>query len=557
MSRQRTIDVLVIGAGGAGMTAALAARARGLEVCVVEASKQVGGTTATSAGTLWLPGPNDTAARKYLRACIGTAASGRKITALLESGHELLRFLHGRTQVRLDAVAVHPDYLQSLPGASMGGRAYAPREFDGRRLGARFARVRAPLPEFMVLGGMMVSKADIPQLLAARRDPKAALHALKLVSRYALDRLWGHSRGTRLVMGNALVAQLFASTIEAGIATEFETTAAQVERLNAGFECVLQAPRAEVPLRVRKAIVLACGGYSGGAAMRRQWMPPAAGALSVAYPGNAGAGIALARSLGAAVESDHAQPAFWMPVSSMIRPDGSRAVFPHIVLDRAKPGSLAVDGSGRRFTNEADSYHHFCEAMLRECDSKPGQRFFLVADREFVRRYGIGMVRPGSGLDDFVRRGYLRRGGGPRALAAQLGLDAEAFSATLARYNALAASGSDEDFGRGRSALNRHNGDAAVAPNPCLRPLDTSELYAVELEVADLGTSIGLAADENARVLDAEGRAIAGLYACGNDMASMMRGAYPGPGTTLGPGMTFAWRAAQHIACGISAANCT
>lgn len=555
MARQRTIDVLVIGAGGAGMTVALAARARGLDVCVVEATKQVGGTTATSAGTLWLPGPQDTAAREYLRACIGASASDRKIAALLESGHELLEFLHGLTQVRLDPVAVHPDYLQSLPGASMGGRAYAPREFDGRRLGARFARVRAPLPEFMVLGGMMVSKADIPQLLAARRDPKAARHALKLVSRYAMDRLSGHSRGTRLVMGNALVAQLFASTIEAGIGTEFETTVARVARQDAGFECVLHAARAEVPVRVRKAIVLACGGYSGDAAMRRQWMPPAAQALTVAHPGNAGAGIALARSLGAAVEADHAQPAFWMPVSSMTRPDGSKAVFPHIVLDRPKPGCFAVDGSGRRFTNEADSYHHFCEAMLRESQRKPGQRFFLVGDREFVRRYGIGMVRPGAGLEDFVRRGYLRRGAGPHALAAQLGLDAEAFSATLARYNALAESGTDEDFGRGRSTLNRHNGDAAVAPNPCLRPLDTSDLCAVELEVADLATSIGLAADEDARVLDSNGQAIAGLYACGNDMASIMRGAYPGPGTTLGPGMTFAWRAAQHIAGGSGAAS--
>lgn len=548
MGRQKTTDVLVVGAGAAGMTAALAARARGLDVCVVEATGQVGGTTATSAGTLWLPGPQDTAARDYLQACIGASASEGKIAALLESGHALLGFLHDRTQVRLDPVAVHPDYLQSLPGASMGGRAYAPREFDGRRLGAGFARVRAPMPEFMVLGGMMVSKTDIPRLLAARRDLRAARHAMRLVSRYALDRISGHSRGTRLVMGNALVAQLFASTLDARIPVEFDTTVTRVTRRDEGFECALHAAGKEVVVQVRRAIVLACGGYSGNEPMRRQWMAPSAQALSVAHPGNAGGGIALARSLGAAMETDHAQPAFWMPVSSMLRPDGSEAVFPHIVLDRAKPGSLAVDGSGRRFTNEADSYHHFCEAMLRQAHRAPGQKFFLVADRAFVRRYGMGLIRPGASLDNFVRRGYLLRGDGPRALAAQMGLDAEAFSDTLMRYNALAASGTDEDFGRGLSALNRHNGDAAVTPNPCLRPLDTSDLCALELKVADLATSIGLATNENAAVLDASGRVIEGLYACGNDMASMMRGAYPGPGTTLGPGMTFAWRAAQHIA---------
>jgi 3-oxosteroid 1-dehydrogenase len=556
MPQPQKVDVLVVGGGAAGMTAALAARASGLAVLIIESTEQVGGTTSTSAGTLWLPcagdGNGDAAgresAREYLHACIGVGAQTRKIDAYLDSGGELLRFLHERTRVRLDAVPVHPDYLQSLPGATLGGRAFAPREFDGRTLGRRqFARVRAPLPEFMVLGGMMVSKTDIPLLLSARRDRKALLHAAKLVSRYASDRIAGHGRGTRLVMGNALVAQLFSSILDAEVGLAFRSRVSRIERARDGFTCQVGRAGAEQEVGVRKAIILATGGFSGDAGMREQWMPPAARGQSVAHTGDAGGGIRLGESLGAALETDHAQPAFWMPVSTMERADNSTAMFPHIVLDRAKPGSLVVDGRGHRFANEADSYHHFCTAMLEASQRERSHKFFLVADMAFVGRYGLGMIRPGAGVHKFVRCGYLVRGASAHELAAKLQLDSDAFESTLGRYNVNAALGEDPDFQRGESALNRHNGDPEQRPNSCLRALDLQDLCAVELKVADLATSIGLSTDEDARVLDAAGQAITGLYACGNDMASMMRGAYPGPGTTLGPGMTFAWRAVKHI----------
>ena len=551
------VDVLVVGAGAAGMTAALVARAKGMSVLIVEASDAVGGTTSTSAGTLWLPCVDDgrfqadarceEQARAYLRACIGPCADDAKIDALIRTGAPLLRFLDDRTAVRLDAVPTHPDYLQSLPGATMGGRAFAPRAFDGRTLGAAFGRVRPPLPEFMVLGGMMVSKADIPMLLRATREPKAFVHAAKLLARYAMDRLRGR-RGTRLVMGNALVGQLLKSVLRAGIPIRFESPVTSVRRERHGFHCTLGSAGSQETLHVRKAVVLATGGFSGNAGQREAWLPPAARRHSVAYRGNAGAGIELGRSLGGGVETTHAQPAFWMPVSTMTRRDKTTAVFPHIVLDRAKPGSLAVDGRGRRFVNEADAYHHFCEAMLRRSEQHPGDRFFLIADRHFVRAYGLGLIRPGGKTHRFERAGYLVTAGSAGELAHQLGLPADTLAATLQQFNENAAQGHDPDFARGTSPLNRHNGDPSHPAHPCLAPLDVASLCAVELHVADLATSVGLATDEHARVLDAGGRPIPGVYACGNDMASMMRGSYPGPGTTLGPGMVFAYRAMTHLA---------
>jgi len=537
------------------MTAALCLRQRGLSVLVVESTSQVGGTTSTSAGTLWLPCADARAqdaagcaeaARTYLRACIGGSADERKIDALIATGPELLAFLRAHTDVQLDMVATHPDYLQHLPGATMGGRAFAPREFDGRLLGADFARIRAPLPEFMVFGGMMVSKADIPMLLSATRNAKAFMHAAKLLTRYGLDRLRGR-RGTRLVMGNALVARLFSSMRRMQVEIAFDTTVAEVERAAQGFDCTL-AGGAGGGVHVRRGVILATGGFSGNAALRERWLPASAQAHSVAHAGNAGGGIALAHSLGAATEQDHVQPALWMPVSTMRRPDGSLAIFPHIVLDRAKPGCLAVDTSAQRFVNEADAYHHFCEAMLKVTSTAPDARFYLIADMAFVHRYGIGMVRPGRVPRAVEESGYLMRARSPEALAARLGLDPEALASTLARYNASAARGEDPDFGRGSSAFNRFNGDVEHAPNPCLRALDTSDLCAVALHVADLATSVGLATDQDARLLNSAGKPIEGLFACGNDMASMMRGSYPGPGTTLGPGMVFALRAANRLA---------
>jgi 3-oxosteroid 1-dehydrogenase len=231
------------------------------------------------------------------------------------------------------------------------------------------------------------------------------------------------------------------------------------------------------------------------------------------------------------------------------RPDGSQAVYPHILLDRAKPGLIAVNRAGRRFVNEADSYHDFVLGMYRAHEIVPTIPAYLVCDQRFIRRYGIGLIHPGTRrLQRFIDASYLITADTLAALARRLGVDAAGLAETVAHHNRAAETGVDDAFGKGSSELNRFNGDPAHGPNPCLGPIAVPPFYAVTVWPGVLATSAGVKTDEHGVVLDRAGAPIAGLYACGNDMASVMRGAYPGPGTTLGPALVFGYRVALHAA---------
>jgi len=133
-------------------------------------------------------------------------------------------------------------------------------------------------------------------------------------------------------------------------------------------------------------------------------------------------------------------------------------------------------------------------------------------------------------------------------LAAQAGIDAKGLEATVAEFNRTAAEGRDPGFGKGSCAYNRYQGDALHGPNPCVAPIKDGPFYAIKLVIGDLGTYAGIKTDEHARALDAGGCPIKGLYAVGNDMASIMGGNYPGAGITLGPALTFGYIAGRHIA---------
>ncbi|SCB52887.1 FAD binding domain-containing protein [Bradyrhizobium shewense] len=394
-------DLLVVGAGAAGMTAALVGALEGLNVVLCEKSEMVGGTTATSAGTVWIPGSRqgqlagtpDTvdAARTYLTAMLGEHATDERLDMFLKAGPVVLDYLEQKTNVRFAAPPVHPDYKQ-LPGAAIGGRALGAVPFDGRKLGDDFARVRPPRREFMVLGGMMVGKADIPALLAPFRNWTNFRHVIGLLTRHALDRI-SHKRGTRLIMGNALVARLFEGVRRAGVDLRFETVLREI--ICDGDDvagAVLSAPIGEVAVRARKGVVLATGGIGWSRELRERLFPEAARRFSLAPSSNTGDGILTAERVNAVVERDLESPALWMPSSVMAQADGQVSVFPHIMLDRAKPGLLAVNKSGRRFVNEADSYHDFVAAMLRSNAS--AATAFLICDRAFIRDFGIGLVHP-------------------------------------------------------------------------------------------------------------------------------------------------------------------
>jgi succinate dehydrogenase/fumarate reductase flavoprotein subunit len=219
------------------------------------------------------------------------------------------------------------------------------------------------------------------------------------------------------------------------------------------------------------------------------------------------------------------------------------------VTDRAKPGIIAVNASGKRFVNEALSYHEFVLAILRDGNDRENRAFHLVCDRQFLWTYGLGRIRPFTWrIRPYVKNGELIEAPSIDALADRIGVEKSALSTTIERYNAHARTGLDPEFGRGTTIYQRHLGDAGHLPNPCVAPIEQAPYYALQIYPADLGTAIGLRTDCHARVLRKDGAVIVGLYACGNDMGSIMNGNYPGPGITLGPALTFGYIAGRHLA---------
>ncbi len=551
------VDLLVCGSGAAGMTASLVAAQEGLRVMMCEKHGQVGGTTATSGGMAWIPGNHHRgqdphqdreAARTYLTSELGNDASAEMIDAFLDSGPAAIAYLERHTEAKFMAPQPNPDYHSGIPGAAIVGRAVLPMPFDGRLLGDDFALVRPPRESLLVLGGMMVARRDVAILLRPFASWPSFRTASGMVSRYFADRL-RHRRGTRLLLGNALIGRLLLSIRRKAIPLRMGTALRGLvmdDGRVVGAEVETAGHRRHI--RVRRGVVLATGGFAGSSRWRKALLTEYPVEHTLAFEESAGDGFDIAATAGGAVRETDRNPVFWAPVSVRKRPGGGETVWMHGVLDRAKPGLIAVDRTGRRFVNEANSYHDFVMGMFRAGCSGTAPAY-LVCDAAFIARYGLGIIQPVlPRLGSHIRSGYLSVGRTVQELAGRIGIDAASLGATVAAYNQDAGRGVDTEFGKGMTTLNRHNGDPAQSPNPCMRPIQTPPFYAVAVYPGILGTSAGLETDRDGRVLGRDGAPIAGLYACGNDMSSMMRGRYPGPGITLGPAITFAYRAAMHAA---------
>ncbi|AMV46956.1 FAD-binding protein [Paraburkholderia caribensis] len=555
------VDVLVFGAGAAGMTAALIAHHEGLDVLLCEKTEAVGGITSTSGGTTWVPGTQLSVdagvpdsvddARRFLQSVVGERGGDEAREAFLQSGPLAIDELQRISDVKFVAAAAHPDYVTG-PGAAFGGRALAPLPFDARVLDKDFSRVRPPRKEFMGLGGMMVNRSDLGALLSPFGSFGNFRRTVEVVGRYVVDRV-RFARGTQLVMGNALAARLFYSLRKRGVAIRFETPLVELVRDQGRVTGAVIGSRDGKQRRIgaRRGVVLATGGVARHPALRKQLFPAAAQRLSLAPDTHTGDGVGSALAVDARLENGGDSPGLWMPCSIRRSSGGGDSVWPHIILDRAKPGLIAVNSRGERFVNESGSYHDFVMGMLRDDGHGPSVPAHLIVDADFIRDYGLGLLMPGRSrarIAEFERAGYLVKGDTLAALAAKLNVDATGLARTVETYNRDAASGSDPAFGRGSSPMSRFNGDAAQKPNPCIRALGKGPYYAVTVWPADLACSAGLSGNANGELLDVNGNVIPGLFACGNDLASIFRGTYPGPGTTLGPAIVFGWRVAKYIA---------
>ncbi len=558
-------DLLVVGSGAGGLSTAVTARRAGLDVIVAEKEPVFGGTTAFSGGVLWIPGnrhgrannPGDTreAARTYLRNETGAWFDAAAADAFLDAAPAAVDWFERETAVKF-VPTLYPDYHPTVGGGVDIGRSILAAPFDIRGLGADMARLRPPLQTITFIGMMFnSSNADLKHFFNATKSLTSFIYVAKRLATH-LKELALYGKGIQVTSGNALAARLAKSALDAGVPI---WTGSPVLRLvqqagRVAGAVVLREGR-EVEVRARSGVVLACGGFPHDAQRIAQAYPHLKSGgehVSPVPSGNTGDGIALAESVGGQFDLRFPSASAWMPVSKVPLgkkgADGSTGVFPHL-LDRYKPGVIGVLRNGQRFCNESESYHDVGAAMIEACRGEAETAAWLVCDAAALAKYGLGYVKPAPVPHGrFLRNGYLMKGATLAELAQACGIDAAGLERTVREYNVGAEQGQDPAFGRGTTPFNRYLADPAHRPNPCVAPIRSGPYYAVKLVMGDLGTFDGLRTSTVGEVLSTQGAAIPGLYAVGNDRASMMGGNYPGAGITLGPNLVFGWLLGRHLA---------
>ena len=548
-TEQAEFDVVVVGSGAAGMTAALTAAHHGLRVVVIEKTDRFGGSTARSGGGLWLPGNEvlrkagvrDTPgrARAYLAYVAGDGVTQARQRALLDHGPAMLAFVRASTPVDFAWVPGYADYYPEAPGGLAQGRSIEPVPLDGRVLGAELARLNpayAPAPN-----GITITQADYRWLSLGPRHPRAMLATAKILGRMARTRLL---RQPMLSLGQALAAGLRAGLLAREVPVWLGTPMTGLQMTD-GRVTGVEVTRDGRPALIRagRGVVLAAGGFEHNEQMRRRYQrQPIGTEWTTGAAGNTGDAITAGDAAGAAL--DLMDDAWWGPSIPL---SGG----PYFCLaERSLPGCLLVNGAGQRFVNESAPYVDAVHAMYDgHCDAVPHIPSWLITDQRYRNSYVFAGLPPRKPLPRrWYAAGAVYRAPTVAELADQVGIDPAALAKTVVRFNEFAQAGRDEDFHRGNSAYDRYYSDPRRRPNPCLAPLDTPPFYAVKIVPGDLGTKGGLRTDERARVLRADGTPIAGLYAAGNTSAAVMGHSYAGAGATIGPAMTFGYLAALDLA---------
>jgi 3-oxosteroid 1-dehydrogenase len=542
-------DMVVVGAGAAGMTAALRAAKRGLRVVVVEKAPTFGGSAARSGAGIWLPnnevilaaGVPDTPAKAaaYLAAVVKSDVPTDKQQAFLANGPAMLSFVIGNSPLRFRYMDGYSDYYPELPGGIARGRSIEPDLFDGKLLGAELARLNPaylPTPP-----GAAVFSGDYKWLVLSLVNLRGAAVALEVVARYTAAVLQGK---TPLTMGQALAAGLRAGLLNAGVPVLLNTPfqGLQFDASGRVTGVVVGSGGATSTIGATRGVLIAAGGFEHNLAMRLAYQRQPIGVdWTVGAKENTGDGIRA--GLGAGAAADFLDDAWWGPAIPL---PGE----PYFCLaERTLPGSILVNSAGKRFVNEAAPYSDVVHVMYEKHVITPDIPAWLIVDQNYRNRYLFRDVAPALPLPaEWYTGGAVFKHATLSGLAGKIGVPAAALSATVARFNGFALTGRDADFRRGDSVYDHYYTDPAVRPNSCLAPLWLPPFYAFKIVPGDLGTKGGLRTDARARVLRADGSVIAGLYAAGNSSAAVMGHSYAGAGSTIGPAMTFGYIAANEVA---------
>lgn len=553
----RSCDLLIIGSGAAALTSALTAAVAGLDVLVVEKDEVFGGASARSGGGLWIPGnpvasrlglsDSRAAAVTYFKHETGSRYDERRVASFLTNGPKMVSFIEENTQVRFGTLAEYPDYHCDSPGGSPGGRSIFALNWDAAPLGKELNRLRRPLASGTFLG-MQIGVNEVGHYFAANRNFRSFAYVMKCIALRVRDQFRA-GRTLRLAQGNALIGGLAQAVFSRG--TELWTSSPARKLLRSDGRvtgAIVDGPQGRVEVQARWGVVLATGGFPHDSVRRATAFPPGAADPTVwaMFPeGNSGDGIRLGESVGGQFDSDMKTTIALSPLTRLPGAEGRLETMP-IFFNRGVPGVISVTREGERFVNEANSYHDWGVALLEKTKGEPEAAAWMVCDRRALRRFGLGPVRPAPfPHGSFVKSGYLKRGGTIGELARNAGINPESLERTVDEFNRYARQGVDPKFGRGTNAYQVANGDPDQTPNPCVGPLDQAPFYAIRVFAGSVGTLAGLKTDEHCRVLDSDGSAITGLYAVGNDMASITGGDYISGGCTIGPAMTFGYVAAR------------
>jgi succinate dehydrogenase/fumarate reductase flavoprotein subunit len=552
-------DVLVVGSGAAGMAAALKAADQGLSVIVAEKESHLGGTTAISAGWAWVPGnkagveSGDTREEvmDYLRALSPETFNEEGVTRFLDTVPEALDFFETRTAVSFTYPEKSPDYQMDLPGARLGGRAILPADTDARILGEHRMRMQPYMSSYTVFGYMPQVGADLNQFFHVNQSVTSFVY----VARKLLRTWWDALRFGRPVLrsnGNALMTLMTRSALDAGVRVWDSSPVVELLRDSTGRVSGARLGGTHSGIvRARKGVILAAGGFSGDRELRQRYFPhdPSGDQHFTPTVGHGGDAARLAMAAGGTIDADVSSVGSWAPVTvfHFLRGHKQR-LFPHL-RQIGLPGLIAVDPQGKRFGNEALSYHDFGGRIISHYTGQDDVRAYLIADAKTMHKYGIGYAKPWPmPRGYFYRAGYLVKGRSLRELAERIGVDPTGLESTVAEFNRDAAAGVDSRFGRGSTAYNHFRGDPEHKPNPNLATLDRAPYYAAEMRVGDLGTFAGIAVDAESRVVDADGTAVRGLFAVGSAAVSVFGGGYPGYGSHIGAALVFGYRAGRDIA---------
>lgn len=557
----REVDVLVIGSGAGGMTAALTAAARGLDVLVVEKGARLGGSSALSGGGLWVPGapaqtrqgyrpdPDDTL--RYLRRITAGEVDDERLRAFVDEAPRMLETLE-RLDPHLQFVwkPGYPDYFPELDGGSARGSVINIPPIDLRELGDDRDLLLAP--HAITPPGLWIAPTELVDFYRLRQTWKSKRLFVRLVWRMVRARLTGERIVT---IGQALMARLLLA---------FRATDAQLwldsplrsfiqDDDGAVVGAVVAHDGRDERIRARGGVVLASGGFERDAAMRQEHQPFADPALSLGASSNTGDGIRAAAQAGA--ELALMDSAWWYPCITW---GPGRVQFS--LNERMMPAQLIVDSGGTRYINEATPYSEFGLEMIAGApDGTARNPSWLITDDWSWRRYVVfghlplpkipfAPVPTGHSLPKaWLQSGSVVTADTIGELASRMGVPADALKATVARYDAVAATGTDADFHRGDSAYDRYYSDITLE-HPNLAPLHGGPYYAFKLVLADLGTNGGVLTDGRARALRADGSVVTGLYVTGNAASAVMGRSYAGAGATIAPAMTFAYIAANDIA---------